>query len=103
VAGGLGVPPAWSGFFPGPRGRQGSHHEAEIIMLDGKREQNRDILRNMIVDNHLTRQQTADLLYQSIHTLNAWLKPATSSSSNPAPKWAIELLAYKLADPAVKR
>lgn len=58
---------------------------------------NRDLLREIMDANGLSRQDVADRLHQSIHTINAWLKPSTSKSSSPTPQWAIELLTYKCA------
>ncbi len=43
----------------------------------------------------LTRQQAADLLYVSVHTLNAWLRPPSNAGHRVAPKMAAELLAIK--------
>lgn len=48
-----------------------------------------------MVKHDLSRDHVADLLHVSRHTVDAWLKPETSKSSNPAPLWAIELLIYK--------
>jgi hypothetical protein len=59
------------------------------------REDRREQLLALIAGAEITRDQAADLLYQSIHSINAWLKPATSKSSNPVPMWALELLALK--------
>jgi hypothetical protein len=36
----------------------------------------------------LTRAQAAAQLFVSKSTIAAWLKPATSKSSNPVPQWA---------------
>jgi hypothetical protein len=43
----------------------------------------------------LTRQQAADLLYLSVHTLNAWLRPPSNAGHRTAPQMAAELLALK--------
>ena len=43
----------------------------------------------------LTRQQAADLLYVSVHTLNAWLRPPSNAGYRVAPQMAAELLALK--------
>lgn len=52
-------------------------------------------LRDVMRRAGLTRAGAAALVYVSKHTIDAWLKPSTSKSSNPVPAWAIELLAYK--------
>jgi transposase len=67
------------------------------------REQRRELFLNMLAEAQLTRADAAEMLHVSIDTVNAWLKPETSKSSNPAPLWAIELLGYKLNDKKVKR
>ena len=43
----------------------------------------------------LTRQQAADLLGISIHTLHAWLRPPSNAGHRAAPQMAAELLALK--------
>jgi transcriptional regulator with XRE-family HTH domain len=43
----------------------------------------------------LTRQQAADLLGISIHTLHAWLRPTSNGGHRTAPQMAAELLALK--------
>jgi transposase len=60
------------------------------------REQRRERFLELLGEGELTRQAGADLLHVSIDTVNAWLKPETSKSSNPVPMWAIELLEFKL-------
>ena len=62
------------------------------------REQRREQFLAMLADYNLTRVAAADLLHVSIDTVNAWLKPATSKSSNPVPLWALELLAFKMKE-----
>ena len=54
-----------------------------------------EALRALIKGAGITRQEAADLLHVSIHTLHAWLRPVTSKAANPTPMWAVELLAYK--------
>lgn len=61
------------------------------------REQRREQFLGILTENELTRAQTATLLHVSVDTVNAWLKPESSKSSNPVPMWAIELLGYKTA------
>jgi predicted DNA-binding protein (UPF0251 family) len=58
-----------------------------------KRERRRHVLHRIIADAGLSRQQAAVKLGISRHTLDAWLKPATSVSSVPVPGWAIEFAA----------
>lgn len=67
------------------------------------REQRRQELLDVLDKNGLTRQDLADMLHISIDTVNAWLKPETSKSSNPVPLWALELVGYKLAKPRRKK
>ena len=62
------------------------------------REQRREQFLAVLTDNGLTRAKAAELLHVSVDTVNAWLKPETSKSSNPVPHWARELLEYKLND-----
>ncbi len=47
----------------------------------------------------ITRARAAELLFVSHGTLDAWLKPETSKSSNPVPLWAVDLLARKTGLP----
>jgi hypothetical protein len=46
----------------------------------------------MLAARGLTRAQAAAQLFVSKSTIAAWLKPATSKSSNPVPQWALEML-----------
>jgi DNA-binding XRE family transcriptional regulator len=62
------------------------------------REQRRELFLGMLAENELTRADAAELLHVSVHTMNAWLKPEASKSSNPVPLWAIELLGFKMKD-----
>jgi transcriptional regulator with XRE-family HTH domain len=52
------------------------------------REQQRLKLKAMLAARGLTRAQAAAQLFVSKSTIAAWLKPATSKSSNPVPQWA---------------
>lgn len=45
----------------------------------------------------VSREEVAEALRVSIHTVNSWLKPATSKSSSPTPMWAVELFRFKFA------
>lgn len=54
-----------------------------------------DELRDAIRQAGITRAEAADATRVSLHTLNAWLKPSTSKSANPAPLWAVELICLK--------
>jgi hypothetical protein len=38
----------------------------------------------------------AEMLHVSPYTVEAWLKPMTTRSALPAPKWALEVLARKM-------
>jgi hypothetical protein len=60
------------------------------------RERKRLAFAAMIKERGLTRAQIAVILHSSIDTVNSWLKPETSASSNPVPEWAPELLAFKV-------
>lgn len=62
----------------------------------------RPLLSGILRASGLSRAQAAALLYQSPHTIDAWLKPATSKSANPTPLWACELLALKTGQPMPK-
>ena len=62
-----------------------------------KRERRRHVLHRTIVEAGLTRKQAATKLGVSPHTLAAWLKLATSSSSSPVPPGAIGVLKYRLS------
>lgn len=65
------------------------------------REQRREKFLEMITAGERTRaagvELAAALLGVSVHTVNAWLKPESSRSSNEIPTMAIELLEFKLA------
>ncbi|MDC7784789.1 hypothetical protein PQJ75_00790 [Rhodoplanes sp. TEM] len=65
-------------------------------MGDAERESRRKRLQSIMQTRKLERQDVADLLGVSIHTVHAWLKPETSKGSNVVPTWSIELLRYKL-------
>jgi DNA-binding transcriptional regulator YiaG len=58
-----------------------------------------DSIRETIRAARLTRQQAADLLYVSVHTLNAWLRPRSNAGHRVAPQMAAELLALKTQQP----
>jgi DNA-binding transcriptional regulator YiaG len=60
------------------------------------REQRREQFLGMLAEAELTRAAAAELLHVSVDTVNAWLKPESSKSSNPVPLWAIELLEFKM-------
>lgn len=60
------------------------------------REQRREQFLGMLSERELTRAAAAELLHVSVDTVNAWLKPESSKSSNPVPLWAIELLGFKV-------
>lgn len=47
----------------------------------------------------VTRARAAELLFVSQSTLDAWMKPETTKSSNPVPMWAVDLLARKTGMP----
>lgn len=51
--------------------------------------------RTVLMRAGITRSQAAALLHISPHTVDAWLKPESTKSANPAPFWAVELLALK--------
>ena len=53
---------------------------------------NRDRLKEIMKAQGLSRQETADLLCVSVHTLNNWLYPDTCKAARPCPDWAIKLL-----------
>lgn len=57
---------------------------------------NADALRAMMKSAGITRQETADLLEVSIHTVKAWLKPDGAAGANPCPSTAVDALAWKL-------
>lgn len=59
----------------------------------------KDRFRDLLFQHGLTKEMAAELLYVSVWTVDAWLKPAHIKSSNPVPAWAPELLLYKLNDP----
>lgn len=59
------------------------------------REERREQMLELMAGAELTREAMAEILYQSVHTIHAWLKPVSSKSSNPIPMWALELLALK--------
>ena len=56
-------------------------------------------LREAIRQAGLTRAEAAEAVRVSVHTLEAWLKPMTSRSANPAPLWAVELICLKYSLP----
>lgn len=60
------------------------------------REQRREQFLAILTTNELSRAIAAGMLHVSIDTVNAWLKPESSKSSNPVPLWAIELLQFKI-------
>lgn len=63
-----------------------------------EREQNRKRLQDIMLEHDLSKEEIADMLHISVSAVVAWLKPETSKSSNPVPMWALELLAFKLAN-----
>jgi DNA-directed RNA polymerase specialized sigma24 family protein len=73
------------------------------MMTKTIREQRRLALLQVVRDNNISRAELADILHVSPDTIDSWLKPATSKSSNPVPLWALELLDYKIADPTNRR
>ncbi len=79
--------------FPEMFGRAGAPRKPPVP-LDNAHE-----LRTLMKGSRLTRAATASLLYVSPHTIDAWLKPKGSKSANPAPRWAVELLAFKTRQP----
>jgi hypothetical protein len=78
-------------------------HKESLSMRQSKREQRRQLMKDIIAEHELSRADIADLCHVSIDTVNAWLKPETSKSSNPTPQWAIELIGYKLNDRSITR
>lgn len=63
------------------------------------RERRRLGFHRLMLDRGLSRQQTSEILHVSFDTIKSWLKPETSTSSNPVPEWALELLALKVPVP----
>jgi hypothetical protein len=57
----------------------------------------REALQHAIDAAGLTQQGAAEMIHVSEHTIDAWLKPSTSKSSNRVPLWAVELLRFKTA------
>lgn len=55
----------------------------------------RDLFLSLIQDAGLRKEDLPGILYNSPHTIKAYMKPDTSKSSIEPPRWAIELLAYK--------
>ena len=53
-------------------------------------------LKALIAGHELTRQEAADLLAVSIHTVDSWLKPPSSTSHNRVSAQTVELLRLKL-------
>lgn len=73
-----------------------ANDRTETTMTKRIREQRREQFLALLTTYELTRAGAADLLHVSGDTVNAWLKPETSKSSNPVPLWAIELLEFKM-------
>jgi len=67
--------------------------------MEDDREQRQEDFRRLLFDHGLSKQDAANLLHVSVWTVDAWLKPSASKSSNPVPAWAPELIRYKMADP----
>ncbi len=55
-------------------------------------------IRDTIRQYELTRQQAADLLGVSLHTIHNWLRPESNVAFRKAPPYAAELLALKVRD-----
>ena len=54
-------------------------------------------LRALMKIDGLSRADTAAMLHVKTDTVNKWLKPQTTQTvGNPCPRWAVELLAYKI-------
>lgn len=58
-----------------------------------------EALRETIREAGIKRARAAGLLRVSLHALNAWLKPSSSKSANPAPLWAVDLLRLRTGLP----
>lgn len=69
-----------------------------MTMSSATREHLRQRLLRLMAEHELTVWTVGALVHVSPHTVEAWRKPATSSSSNPVPLWAIELLEHKVKD-----
>lgn len=67
------------------------------------REQRREDFLALLERYKLTRADVAELLYVTPSAVEAWCKPETSRSSNPVPRWAIDLLGYRVKDREKKR
>lgn len=57
---------------------------------------NQKLIRFVMLRNNLSRQQLADLIGVSIHTIRSWLLPIRSPAHRQFPKDKQELLAYKI-------
>jgi DNA-binding XRE family transcriptional regulator len=62
------------------------------------REQRRLKFKATLANFNLTQEEAAAILRVSPSTITAWLKPATSKSSNPVPEWAFRLLRLELLE-----
>lgn len=56
----------------------------------------RDKLKSIIREHKLSRQQVAELMGVSVHTVNSWLAPEGSSNHTNCPEWRIKILVNKL-------
>jgi hypothetical protein len=54
-------------------------------------------LKALLKQHGVTRQQAADMLYVSIHTMDSWCTPSSSKKHNDMPLSSWELLLLKLS------